>query len=193
MANKVKYGLESAYYAVATFATDGTVTYSSPVALPGSVSISFDPQGETTTFRADNIDYWVGQNNNGYQGDYEIAQLPDAFRKDVFKEATDANGLLVETVQNDAVHFAFLFQCQGDKNAVRHVLYNCTAQRAAVSGSTTEDTINPETETVQITAHPITFSTQQNPVIKAKAENATASTAYAAWFTAVQTPGAPAT
>ena len=192
MANKVKYGLQSAYYAVATFASDGTVSYGTPVALPGSVSVSLDAQGDLTTFRADNMDYWTGQNNNGYQGDYENALLPDSFRKDVLQESVDANGLQLETVNPDLVHFAFLFQIEGDKNAARHVLYNCTASRPSVSGSTTEESIEPQTETVQITAHPIKFATQANPVVKAKVTETAASTAYTSWFTAVQTPGAPA-
>lgn len=191
MANKVKYGLKSAYYAVATFANDGTVTYGTPVAIPGSVSLSLDPQGEATIFRADNIDYWTGQNNNGYQGDYEVALLPEDFRKDVLGELVDTNGLQVETVSPDAVHFAFLFQIEGDKNATRHVLYNCTAGRASVSGETTGETTEPQTETVQITAHPISFATLTEPVIKAKV-TPDSKTPYGAWFTAVQTPAAPA-
>ena len=190
MANKVLYGLSQAAYAVASFATDGTVSYSAPVSLPGSVSLSLDAQGDLTTFRADNMDYWTSQSNMGYQGDYEIAKLPDSFYTDILKAINDLNGLNVEVVDPDTVHFAFLFQVEGDKNAVRHVLYNCTAGRPSVAGSTTSDTIEPNTQTVQITAHPIDFSTLNKPVIKARAEAATASTAYTNWFTAVQTPAA---
>lgn len=192
MANKVKFGLKSAAYALATFASDGTVSYGTPVMLPGSVSISLDPQGDMTTFRADNVDYWVGQSNRGYQGDYENALLPDSFRKDVLQESVDANGLLLETVNSDLKHFAFLFQVEGDKSAARHVLYNCTAGRVSISGETTGETTEPQTDTVQITAHPITFATQNRPVVKARVEETTASTAYTSWFSAVQTPGAPA-
>ena len=192
MANKVLYGLSQAAYAVATFATDGSVSYSTPVSLPGSVSLSLDAQGDLTTFRADNLDYWTSQSNTGYQGDYEIAKLPDSFYTDILKAINDQNGLNVEVVDPDTVHFAFLFQVEGDKNAVRHVLYNCTSGRPSVAGSTTEESIEPNTQTVQITAPPIEFSTLTKPVIKARAENATASTAYTSWFTAVQTPGSPA-
>ena len=190
MANKVLYGLSQAAYAVASFATDGTVSYNTPVSLPGSVSLSLNAQGDLTTFRADNMDYWTSQSNTGYQGDYEIAKLPDSFYTDILKAVNDLNGLNVEVVDPDTVHFAFLFQVEGDKNAVRHVLYNCTAGRPSVAGNTTADTIEPNTQTVQITAHPIDFATLNKPVIKARAESATASTAYTNWFTAVQTPAA---
>lgn len=191
MANKVKFGLKSAAYAVATFAADGTVTYGTPVMLPGSVSLSLDPQGDSEVFRADNMDYYTSQSNNGYQGDYECAMLPDSFRADILKEVTDQNGLKVEAVDPDTVHFAFMFQVEGDQNAVRHVLYNCTATRPTVGSATTEETTTPQTDTIQITAHPIEFSTLTQPVIKAKVD-ASVTTAYNSWFTAVQTPAAPA-
>ena len=192
MPNKVKYGLQSAYYAVATFGTDGTVSYGTPVALPGSVSLSLDPQGDSNTFRADNIDYFTSQSNNGFQGDYELALLPDQFRQDIYGDVTDENGLLIEVVQPAPVHFAFLFQVEGDVNATRHVLYDCTASRPSVSGETTGDIIEPQTETITITAHPIKFATLAQPVSKAKVGPDSA-TPYVAWFTTVQTPAAPAT
>ena len=72
MANKVKYGLKSVYYAVATIdAATNSATYGTPKAWPGAVNLSLDAEGNTTKFRADNIDYWVGQSNNGYSGDFD--------------------------------------------------------------------------------------------------------------------------
>ena len=85
--NKVKFGLSKAYYAI----FDETAgTYGTPVALPGAVSLSLEQQGETSTFRADNIDYWTSVSNNGYEGDLELALIPDSFLTDVMGEATDA-------------------------------------------------------------------------------------------------------
>ena len=189
MANKVKFGLSSAYYAVATFDDQGAVTYGTPVALPGAVSLSLDPQGDTNVFRADNIDYFTSVSNNGYEGDFELAKLPDSFYADIFGEVTDQNGLRVEVVQPATVHFAFLFQVEGDANAARHVLYNCTASRPAVAGETTGDTVEPQTDTITISAHPMTSAALGKEVTKARVEPDNA-TAYAAWFTSVQLPSA---
>ena len=93
---KVKYGLKSVYYAVATIAADGTATYDTPVAFPGAVSISMDAQGDITNFYADDIVYWAGANNNGYQGDLEMARYIDAFKKQVLGYIEDQKGLLLE-------------------------------------------------------------------------------------------------
>ena len=114
MANKIKYGLKNVYYAVATIASDGSATYDTPVAIPGAVSLSLEPQGENTPFYADNIAYWIGVANNGYEGDLEIARVPDSFKTDVLGYKTSGNGLYVEDANAGAIHFALLFQFEGD-------------------------------------------------------------------------------
>lgn len=189
MANKVKYGLSSVYYAVATIddATH-TATYATPKAFPGAVSMSLDSQGELTPFRADNIDYWVGNSNNGYQGDLEMALITDDFRKDILGQIVDASGMIVELKDVEAIHFALLFQFEGDESATRHVLYNCTASRPSTAGQTTTETIEPQTETTQITASSIYNSSLEAEVVKASAKK-TDST-YDTFFTAVAQPTA---
>lgn len=183
MANKVKYGLKNVYYAVATDNGQGELTYETPVRWPGAVSLSLDAQGEMTTFRADNTDYWKGSQNSGYKGDFESALIPDTFRTDVLGEVTNATtGITAEYAGKPTVEFALLFQFEGDENAVRHVLYRCVADRPQISGTTTEASIEPKTETITISAMPRI----SDDLVKGRA-GATA-TAYANWFTAVQEP-----
>ena len=150
--NKIKFGLKNVYYAIATIAADGSATYGTPVKFPGAVSLSLDPQGENTPFYADNIVYYVGSSNTGYEGDLEMARIVDSFREDVLGETADTKNVLVERVDAPVVHFALLFQFEGDQKAVRHVLYTCTATRPTIGSATKEDTVAPETETVTITA-----------------------------------------
>lgn len=182
--NKIKYGIKNVYYAVATIAADNSATYGTPVALPGAVSLSLDPQGDTTPFYADNIVYYTSVANNGYEGDLELAKLPDSFLKDILGYAEDVNDVLYEDANAPVVHFALMFQFEGDAHARRHVLYNCVAARPTVSGSTKEESIEPQTETVTITATTVYNAAVDADVVKASV-TPTETTQYNAWNSAV--------
>lgn len=190
MANKVKYGLKNVYYAKATIATDGSATYGTPVAWPGAVNLSLEAQGENTPFRADNMDYWTGQGNSGYSGDFESALIPESFRIDILGELTDSAGVILEASDvGGATPFALLFQFEGDENATRHVMYNCTASRPSVAGQTTETTIEPQTETLTITASEIYVPAISHNLVKSRCL-ASNTQKYATWFEAVYVPTA---
>lgn len=190
--NKVKYGLKNVYYAKATIdETNNTATYDTPKRWPGGVSLSLDQEGETTKFRADNIDYWVGTSNNGYSGDLECALIPEDFKVEVMGEIEDSNGVFIENAGAKTVHFALLFQFEGDVNATRHVLYNCTATRPSVSGSTTDTSIEPQTETVNLNAVAIHNAALDMDVVKGRVLETEAK--YSTWFDAVYQATSPAT
>lgn len=190
--NKVKYGLCNVYYAVANIdETTNTATYGTPKPWKGAVSLTQDAEGETTKFRADNIDYWVGTSNNGYSGDVEMALISDDFRKDILGDIEDSNGVWVEDAGAKTVHFAMMFQFEGDVRATRHVLYNCTATRPSISGSTTEETIEPQTETVTITAVSIHNAALDKDLVRARVTEDNSE--YANFNSAVYQPSAVAT
>ncbi|MBQ1573807.1 MAG: phage tail protein [Clostridiales bacterium] len=182
--NKIKYGIKNCYYAVATISTTGTATYSTPVALPGAVSLSLDAQGDTGKFYADNIVYFTSVANNGYEGDLELARVPDSFLTDCLGYIRDGNSVLIEDAGAAPVHFALMFQFEGDVNAKRTVMYNCVASRPSVEGSTKEETIEPQTETISITATTIYNSVLDKDVVKASCTT-TESTVYNGWLSAV--------
>lgn len=193
MANKIKYGIKNVYYAVATIASNNTATYDTPVAIPGAVSISLEPQGDNVTFYADNIAYWVGNGNNGYSGTLEIARIPDSFKTDVLGMVADAKDVLVEDLNAPIIHFALLFQFEGDSKATKHVMYNCTCSRAAEAGSTKGESIEPATETLNIDAKSIYNSSLAMDIVKAEANEDTDATTYSGWTSAVYLPTAAST
>lgn len=188
MANKIKYGLKNVYYAVATIAANGSATFETPVAIPGAVSLSLEPSGENNPFYADNIVYWVGNGNSGYSGDLEIARVPDSFKTDILKQIADAKGVLIEDINSELVHFALLFQFEGDVKATKHVMYNCTCTRPQVNGATKEDSVTPQTETLTISAASIYVDAIKKDITKAEAGETADATTYDGWFTAVYVP-----
>ena len=179
--NKVKFGLKNVHYAIATIA-DGAVTYGKPKAWPGAVSLDLSPSGDAEPFRADNMDYWRPAGSGSYSGNLTMAYLPDTVKADLFGDATDKNGLVVEQAGGSAVPFALMFEFSGDQNEVRHVLYNVTASRPNINSETTPaDNLTPIT--VEI---PVSASANVDGYIKGSAAEGDA--AYASFFTAVQVP-----
>ena len=154
--NKVKFGLKNCHYAKATLDPDtNAVTFGTPVAIPGAVNLSLDPEGDTEPFYADDMVYYTTVANNGYSGDLEMALIPDHFRKEILKETEDANGVMVEDSTVEPEHFALLFEFSGDKKKIRHCMYYCTAARPTIEGKTNEDSKEVQTETLEITATPL--------------------------------------
>ena len=183
--NKVKYNLKNAHYALLTIGEDGAVTYGMPVALPGSVSLSLDANGEPENFYADGIAYYVINNNMGYDGDLELALIPESFRTDVLKEKLDSKGVLVENSDAELAQFALLFEFDGDVRHIRHVMYNCSASRPKIEGKTNEVKKEVQTETLTIKATPLA-----DGKVKAKTGNTTDAAVYAGWYKAVYLPAA---
>lgn len=181
--NKVKYNLKNAHYALLTIAEDGTVSFGTPTAMPGAVSISLDANGEPENFYADGVAYYVINNNMGYDGDLELAMIPESFRLECLKEELDSNGVLIENSDVELGSFALLFEFDGDQKHIRHVLYNCAASRPGIEGQTNEDSKEVQTETLTITATPL-----GNGMVKAKTGNTTNATVYGNWYKAVYVP-----
>lgn len=178
--NKVKYNLKNVHYAPQTTAEDGAITFAKPVPIRGSVSISLDAQGDISPFYADGIVFYKSAANNGYEGDLEVALLPESFRTDVLGEELDTKKVLIETADAKQTAFALLFEFNGDEKAIRHVLYNCTATRPSVESQTKEESIEPVTETLTISATPL-----PDGRIKAKTGDTTDEATYSGWYDAV--------
>lgn len=155
MADKVKFGIKNVHYAVLT--DEGTPTYETPVAIPGAVSFSLEASGDTTPFYADNMQYFVTVANNGYTGDLEMALFPQQFLEDVFGyTASTTDKVVTENANIQPKSFALLFEEAGDTSGTKYVLYNCAATRPSRSLATTTETTEPQTQTISVTASPLT-------------------------------------
>lgn len=184
MGNKVKYNLKNVHAAKMTeTASDGAAAFSYvvPKAIPGAVSISLEAEGDSSPFYADGVVYFRSETNNGYSGDLEIALIPEWFRTEILQETLDGKGVLVESSDvGESVKFALMFEFDGDVNAIRHVLYNCTASRPSIESATKEDKIEPGTEKLSITADP-----RPDGLVKARTGDTTDREAYENWYKGV--------
>lgn len=187
MANKIKYNLKNVHAAKLTKENvDGATTYKygTPKAIPGAVSISLDAEGGTNPFYADGIVYFRSYSNNGYSGDLEIALIPEWFRTEILKEQLDDNGILVERADMaETEKFALLFEFDGDVNGIRHVMYNCAATRPSIKSETKEESIEPVTETLSLTADP-----REDGLVKSRTGDTTDAATYSNWYKSVYVP-----
>ncbi|KAB2334258.1 major tail protein [Bacillus mesophilum] len=181
--NKVTFGLENVHYATYTEGT-GVITYDTPVAIPGGVDITLTPRGELTEFYADNMAYYVANSNQGYDGTLNIANIPEQFAIDALGEEKDEiDGVISEVADAKQKPFALLFQFEGDAKAVRHVMYNCTANRPTISSSTKTNTTEPNTNELTFVASPAVIDGKK--MVKTKTGANTSPAVYDAWFESV--------
>lgn len=184
--NKVKFGLNKVHWAkITAWSNDGVPTFATPVRLPGAVSLSIDANGENENFYADNTVYYV-INNAGYEGDLEVALITTDFATAILGEQLDSKGVLVERNDAETSQFALLFEFDGDKNHIRHVLYCCSASRPATEGQTTEESKEVKTETLSLKA-----SALPSGLVKSKTCESTDETTYNNWYSAVYIPTVP--
>ncbi|MFS0878267.1 major tail protein [Solibacillus isronensis] len=181
--NKVRYGLKNVHYAVATEGVDGALTYAAPKRYPGAVNLNLDPRGETSEFYADDRVYYSTTTNNGYEGTYEAAELPIAFRTDVLGDELSEDGILTETSNAKPKTIALMFEFDGDVKATRHVLYNVTVSRPGTSSGTKTETAEPTTQELSFVAAPTI-----DGVVKRSTTGDTAPAVYDAWYATVFEP-----
>lgn len=178
--NKVTFGLKNVHYAV-IHENDGEVSFDVPIHIPGGVELTLTPRGELFEFWADDLLYHASHNNQGYDGEITIANIPQHFFINVLGEELDEqDGVLTEFVNVETNRFALLFEFDGDVKAVRHVLYNCTANRPTIASSTKTDTVEPDTMSFSFTSSPIVIGNRL--LIKTKTTEETAKSIYDSWY-----------
>jgi len=176
--NKVQFGLKNVHYATYTETDDG-IEYDKPIAIPGAVTLTLTPRGEISEFHADNMIYYSAAANDGYDGTFNVALIPEKFAIDGLGEEKDeSSGVLIEKADARQKPFALMFEFDGDVKATRHVLYNCTANRPTITGETTTNTKEPQ-------PNELTFVASARPgdlAVKTKTTNDTPEETYNKWY-----------
>ncbi len=184
MANKVRFGFSKVHVA---FWDAQTSEYDTPTAIPGAVSASLEPEGESEPFFADNIAYYEARSNQGYTGDLEMALIPDDVLAEMLGWEIDENGALIEIADAEPKPFALLGQIDGDSAGRRFCFFNVSANRPTETASTKTASTEVAPSTLPIVVTPKVIA--DRTVVKSTVEDAEATAAtYAGWFTAVTLP-----
>lgn len=185
--NKVTFGLEKVHIAFFDEQSQTQPAWETPIAIPGAVRWTPSPVGESSTFYADNTAYFTVTSNNGYTGELEMANIPDAVLAKMLGWEIDKNGMLVEITDAIPRHFALLGQVQGDKRNRRFVYYDCVASRPAKERTTKSESITPATDVLTMTVSPIEINGKM--ITKGDLElSDTNKAVYDAFFNSVYTP-----
>ena len=147
MANKVLFGFSDLYVGTYTVDDYGVVTMGTPYHQAGAVGFSPEANTDVNHFRADNINYYTVMGSGAYEGDLEVAMFDDAFKKAFmgFIELDDGGLAAVKNPQKVKVWMAFAIQ--GDEAERRVIFYNGDLGAPSRTYSTTEETVEPVTET----------------------------------------------
>ena len=176
MPDKVKYGIKNVHYALKT-----TSGYSTPVSMPGAVSLSMSPNGDMEIFHADDINYFVTLANNGFDINLEVAYVPETFNQDIMGMKADAGSkVLYEDANVQPKAFALLFEEEGDADGTKYVIYNCVANRPSRQLATKENSINPQTQSLAIQSSP-----ESSGETFAMTKSDTTTAALSGWYSSV--------
>ena len=187
MANKVTYGFDKVHYALYKEGNDGALgTFETPIRIPGAVGFSPTAQGSKSDFWADNTNYFSVTQDNGVQGDLEMALFPEKFLVDVLNWALDTKGILIERANVAQNPFALLFEVLGDEEPIRVCYYHCLGAKPNDAYITAKDNATIQGKTMAITAKPLDFG--DFATAKTSATRSKDPATFSSWFNQVYIP-----
>lgn len=181
MKEQTVFGLKNVHIAKITKTEEG-ITYGVPFAIPGAVNLSADAEGESYTFFADDRAYFKTTSKNGYTGSLEIADVPEQFLSEILGQTKDNNGAIIESSDDKESSFALMCEVKGDPSNRRVVFYDCLATRPSIEYSTTEESIEVKTCTMDIKMTPRATDGKVKAVLDLSEEN---KAVYETFFTKV--------
>ena len=129
-----------------------TTSYGAPISWPGAVSLDLSNNASQEDFYADDGVYYVTSSASSYEGDYESANVPSAFKKAIYGDIEDSNGALIEVKNSITKYFAMAYETSGDIGGQRTIFYKCSASRPSAGSATLEDGTEVQTQSVTIKA-----------------------------------------
>ena len=199
---KVKFGLKNVHVFPMTETPDQstgaiTMSYSSPIAIPGAVNLSLDVSEDTPDpFYADDGVYYVPAGaSSGYSGNLEVALMPDEVKLALMTFIKDAADVMIELKEATSKLFGMTFEIASDDKARKLVYYKCQFGRINLSASTNTSSKTPATDTAPITVLPTSqlFDLGDGNAISVVSGYSTPDTdsaVYNNWHSSIHTPTA---
>lgn len=164
MAKKVNFGLSNVYVSKRNESA-GSVTYATPVAIEGAVSLTLSRSADKSTFYADNIAYFERFSNASREGELEVADIPDAFKLDYLGYKTTQGGKLAETNAQGGA-FALLFQVETESTPKKYCIFNVKASENDSEHSTISENVEVQTKTLSLTMGGETVGSDQVYIVE---------------------------
>jgi len=79
MENTITFGLENVHWGKVTKNPNGTIDYTKPEKMSGAVDLELNPVSTEIKLKADNIDYYVSESNEGYTGKMTFYNVTESF------------------------------------------------------------------------------------------------------------------
>ncbi len=154
MANKVRFGLSKCYYSIYN---ESTGVWAAPVAMPYAQSLSIDRNKTSENVYADNQLIHHIDTLNSISMSLQMSVIEDSVKQAILGHKADSvNSNNVEITNATKVYFALLFQVEGDSENRRKIFFKCTASLGSENYQSTGESTNPVSETLEITAYPVT-------------------------------------
>lgn len=186
--DKIKFGVKNVHYAKITKYDETTekYTFGEIKKWPGCTAISLPAAGSLSETYADDVKYYVLDVNQGYDGNVDFLTMPEDVEINIFGNIKN-DGVMYEKADVQGSEFALFGEFQGSESPKRWILYRCKASRPDFSGSTKEESVTPETISMDIQAMP----RENDNVVKASVRKVDNAEKFAAWFTEIHEPVLP--
>ncbi len=183
--NKVNWGLAKSAWGTITVDVNGHDVYGTPHMFLGDRQVNFDPAGDLVKVFADGTVIYVGKENSGYTGSLELTNMDEEFAAWALSESVDSNNVQYEVKEPVVNRIYLMFEWVQDNKNTRHIMYNVTVSRPAMSATTAgdNDSKTAQYRTVNLTAIP-----REDGIVKASTRVDVNSTVYENWFSAAYVP-----
>lgn len=147
---KLVFNIKKVQLSKLTEAEDGTITYGTPIKVPGTSSLSMDVEQSNEKIYADGGVYVTLQGASSISGTLENYFIPVEALTEIYNYVLGTKGEVIQT--DDQVNrFGMQFACDDEAgNEVYFTYYDVTSTKPSINLQTREDgvTVNPQSVTL---------------------------------------------